>query len=177
MPSPEDHFLNRELSWLAFNERVLDEAARAELPVLERVKFLAITASNFDEFFMVRVGALQFMREKGLRAKDPSGLTPSLQWDRIHDRATAFISRQYEILSQQLIPLLQQKGIRRLSTTELTPAQRTYLEDHFMEHIFPVLSPIALDDTARFSIPALQIILLCAINTGETEAATQRHQS
>ncbi|MFM2176607.1 MAG: Polyphosphate kinase [Verrucomicrobiota bacterium] len=175
MPSPEDHFLNRELSWLAFNERVLDEAARAELPVLERVKFLAITASNFDEFFMVRVGALQFMREKGLRAKDLSGLTPSLQWDSIHDRATAFISRQYEILSQQLIPLLQQKGIRRLSTTELTPAQRTYLEDHFMEHIFPVLSPIALDDAPRFSVPALQIILLCAINTGETEVGTQRH--
>lgn len=174
MPSPEDHFLNRELSWLAFNERVLDEAARPELPVLERVKFLAITSSNFDEFFMVRVGALQFMREKGLRIKDPTGLSPSQQWDRIQERTSAFITRQHEILSQQLIPLLQEKGIRRLTAADLTPAQRTYLEAHFMEHIFPVLSPIALDESPRFSIPALQIILLCAIHTGEGDAATQQ---
>ena len=126
MPFSDHHFLNRELSWLAFNERVLDEAARDDLPVLERVKFLAISASNMDEFFMVRVGALQFLREQGRRAKDSSGLTPSQQWDQIHERTMGFIARQHELLNQKLVPMLAEKGIRRLATTELTPAQRRW---------------------------------------------------
>lgn len=171
----EPHFINRELSWLAFNERVLDEAARADLPVLERVKFLAITASNMDEFFMVRVGALQFLREQGRRAKDASGLTPSQQWDAIHERASAFVARQNELFTQTLLPLLAEKGIRRLRPAELTPAQRTYLEDHFTEHVFPVLSPIAIEDGAAPAIPALQLNLLCTVASQSTEGeATQR---
>lgn len=174
MPSPEEHFLNRELSWLAFNERVLAEAAREELPVLERAKFLAITASNFDEFFMVRVGALQYLREKGLRVKDPSGLTPSQQWDMIHERVTAFITRQYEILGLHLIPQMREQGIRRLSAADLTPSQLSHLEEYFVEHIFPVLSPIALDETLRANIPALQIALLCSILTDEDGKPSRR---
>ena len=171
----EEHFLNRELSWLAFNERVLAEAARAELPVLERVKFLAITASNLDEFFMVRVGALQFLREQGRRVKDPSGLTPTQQWEQIQQRATAFVERQYEILNDELLPLLREKGIRRLNPSELTPAQRTHLEAYFSEHIFPVLSPIALDDDKpRVSVPALQIALLCKVQSEAEGKMTQR---
>lgn len=94
VPVTEEHFINRELSWLAFNERVLDEAARRDLPVLERLKFLAITASNLDEFFMVRVGALQLLREQGRRAKDAAGLTPTQQWEQIQQRAGAFVARQ-----------------------------------------------------------------------------------
>ena len=168
----EQHFINRELSWLAFNERVLDEAARADLPVLERVKFLAITASNMDEFFMVRVGALQFLREQGRRAKDTSGLTPTQQWEAIHERASAFVARQHELLSQTLLPLLAEKGIRRLRPAELTPAQRTYLEDHFTEHVFPVLSPIAIEDGVAPSIPALQLNLLCAVASQSAEGET-----
>lgn len=165
---PEDHFLNRELSWLAFNERVLAEAARADLPVLERVKFLAISASNLDEFFMVRVGGLQLLREKGRRVKDHSGLTPTQQWDQIQHRVAAFVARQYEILNQSLVPLLREKGIRRLSAAELTPVQQTYLEEYFMEHIYPVLSPIALDDNASgITVPALQIVLLCSVVSDE----------
>ncbi|MBB5038945.1 polyphosphate kinase 1 [Prosthecobacter dejongeii] len=171
----DEHFLNRELSWLAFNERVLAEAARAELPVLERVKFLAITASNLDEFFMVRVGALQFLREQGRRVKDPSGLTPTQQWEKIQQRAAAFVARQYEILNQELLPLLREKGIRRLSANELTLAQRTHLESYFHEYIFPVLSPIALDDDKpRISVPALQIALLCNVQSESDGKTTQR---
>lgn len=181
MPQPkpasafkDEHFINRELSWLAFNERVLDEAARSELPVLERVKFLAITASNLDEFFMVRVGALQLLREQGRRVKDHAGLTPTQQWDQIQQRASAFVARQYEILNQELLPVLKENGIRRLSASELTPAQKTYLEDYFTEHVFPVLSPIALDDDApRVAVPALQIILLCAVQS-ETDGKPSR---
>ncbi|MCW0217582.1 MAG: polyphosphate kinase 1 [Prosthecobacter sp.] len=162
----DEHFFNRELSWLAFNERVLAEAARTELPVLERVKFLAITASNLDEFFMVRVGALQLLREQGRRVKDHAGMTPTQQWDQIQQRTTAFVARQYEILNKELLPLLREKGIRRLMPGDLTPAQLTHLEAYFKEHIFPVLSPIALDDeTPRISVPALQIALLCSVQS------------
>jgi polyphosphate kinase len=175
MPFSDHHFLNRELSWLAFNERVLDEAARDDLPVLERVKFLAISASNMDEFFMVRVGALQFLREQGRRAKDCSGLTPSQQWDQIHERTMAFISRQHELLKQKLVPMLAVKGIRRLTTAELNPSQRTNLEEHFMEHIFPVLSPIAIEEGVLPSIPALHINILCSVAAeGEEGGSSQR---
>ncbi len=173
MSFSDSHFFNRELSWLAFNERVLDEAAREDLPVLERAKFLAITASNLDEFFMVRVGALQFLREQGRRAKDVSGLTPSQQWDQIHDRASAFIARQHELLSQRIVPILHQKGIRRMFPAELTPAQRSHLEEHFLEHIFPVLSPIAIEEQVP-SIPALQINVLCGLEVPATEGGTSQ---
>lgn len=172
----DDHFLNRELSWLAFNERVLAEAARPELPVLERVKFLAITASNLDEFFMVRVGALQLLREQGRRSKDHAGLTPTQQWDQIQQRATAFVERQYEILNGALLPLLREKGIRRLMPDDLTAAQRTHLEEYFTEHIYPVLSPVALDETTpRISAPALQILLLCSVQSETDGKPTRRH--
>ena len=169
----EEHFLNRELSWLAFNERVLDEVARAELPVLERLKFLAITASNLDEFFMVRVGALQLLREQNRRVKDPAGLTPTQQWEQIHQRVTALVGRQYDLLHRQLLPVLEENGIRRLRPSDLSPAQRSHLEAYFSEHIFPVLSPVALDEvTPRIVTPALQISLLCTV-TSELDGRAQ----
>ena len=172
----EEHFINRELSWLAFNSRVLDEAARTDLPVLERVKFLAITASNLDEFFMVRIGGLQLLREQGLRVRDNAGLTPTQQWEQVHQQAAAFVSRQYDILQQQLVPLMNEKGIRRLLNTELTPAQRTLLREYFDEQIFPVLSPVVVDDTgARAAIPALNIILLCTVTGGDNGSTDKRH--
>ncbi len=172
----EEHFINRELSWLAFNSRVLDEAARPDLPVLERVKFLAITASNLDEFFMVRIGGLQLLREQGLRVRDNAGLTPTQQWDQVHQQAAAFVARQYDILQQQLVPLMNEKGIRRLLNTELTPAQRTLLREYFDEHIFPVLSPVVADDTgARAAIPALNIVLLCTVTSDNDGEAEKRH--
>ncbi len=164
----EEHFINRELSWLAFNSRVLDEAARTTLPVLERVKFLAITASNLDEFFMVRVGGLQLLRKQGMRARDNAGLTPSQQWELIHQSAAALVTRQYETLQQQLVPLLNEKGIRRLPAASLTPVQRTHLREYFDEHLFPVLSPVAIEDAgARAAIPALNIVLLCTVSDGD----------
>ncbi len=172
----EEHFINRELSWLAFNSRVLDEAARSSLPVLERVKFLAITASNLDEFFMVRVGGLQLLREQSLRVRDSAGLTPTQQWEQIHQQAAAFVARQYDILQQQLVPLLNDQGIRRLAIADLTPAQRTHLREYFAEHIFPVLSPVVVDDAgARAAIPALQIVLLCTVISSDDGHANKRH--
>ena len=163
----EEHFINRELSWLAFNERVLEEAARTDLPVLERVKFLAITASNLDEFFMVRVGGLQLQKEQGKRIRDHSGLTPTQQLDLIRERVTRFVERQYAILNEQILPELRSHGIRRLAGSELTPHQRTLLQEYFTEHIFPVLSPVDVERIT--SLPALQLALLCTVGGDEGE--------
>lgn len=158
------HFINRELSWLAFNERVLDEAARADLPLLERVKFLAITASNLDEFVMVRVGGLQYVKEQGLKVYDDAGLTATQQLDAIQERVKEFVARQYAILNEQLLPALRENGIRRLAPSELSPAQRSYVDEFFSGHVFPVLSPIAIEpETPPPMLPALQIALLCSV--------------
>ena len=160
----EEHFINREMSWLAFNERVLDEAARTDLPVLERAKFLAITASNLDEFIMVRVGGLQYLKDGGRKVRDDAGLTATQQLDAIHERVKEFVARQYSILTEQLLPALKENGIRRLKPEELNPAQRTHLEEYFLEHVYPVLTPIAVDvDAPSVVVPALQIALLCSV--------------
>lgn len=169
-----DQFFNRELSWLAFNERVLEEAAKDSLPVLERVKFLAITASNLDEFFMVRVGGLQFLKDANKRVRDLAGLTPTQQLAQIRERTLHFIDSQYEILNLHLRPLLRDKGIRRMMPDELTPGQRTYLHEYFNEQIFPVLSPIAVDpDEERIALPALQILLMSEVRAREEEMAPE----
>ena len=159
----EEHFINREMSWLAFNERVLDEAARPDLPLLERAKFLAITASNLDEFMMVRVGGLQYLKDQGRKVRDDAGLTATQQLDAIHERVKEFVARQYSILCDQLLPALKESGIRRLKPAELSPAQRTYLEEYFLEHIFPVLTPIAAETDSPPTVTALQVALLCAV--------------
>lgn len=169
----EEHFFNRELSWLAFNERVLEEAARAELPALERAKFLAITASNLDEFFMVRVGGLQLVKEQGIRNRDDTGLNATQQLKLIQERVNAFVKKQYDLLSQQLLPDLHAAGIRRILPGELTPHQRTAVQEHFEEHVYPVVSPVALDADSPPIIPALQIAILCRVKSGE--AATERY--
>jgi polyphosphate kinase len=163
MSASESFFFNRELSWLAFNERVLDEAARPDLPALERLKFLAITAANLDEFFMVRVGALQWQRQQGRRATDAAGLTPTQLWDLVHERTSAFLVRQHTLLQEVLIPSLAEHGIRRLTLAEITQSQRTRLEAHFLEHLFPVLSPIALDLEAPQPLPALRLLILVKV--------------
>ncbi len=159
-----EHYINRELSWLAFNERVLEEAERASLPLLERVKFLAITATNLDEFFMVRVGGLQIMKERGQRAKDPAGYTPSQQLELIRERATQFVNRQHRLLNEDLLPALEAASIRRLRPADLSPAQRAAMEVHFNEQILPVLSPlgIALDEEPPL-LPALHLGLLVGL--------------
>ena len=173
----EEHFFNRELSWLAFNERVLEEAEREDLPLLERAKFVAITASNLDEFFMVRVGALQLLREQQRRVKDASGRTAGQQWDQIAERVGQFLERQYRLLNEDLLPALQRAGIRRLDPASLSPGQRTHLEGGFLENIYPVLSPVAVEEgeATTLAIPALQITLLCEVESeGETAGSLER---
>jgi len=163
--SDQPHFFNREQSWLEFNNRVLAEAARPELPLLERLKFLAITALNLDEFFMVRVGGLSALARARQRGKDPTGLTAPQQLRRIRQRVEALVAAQSALLVGQLLPELRTRGMSQLRLSELTPAQMRNVEEYFSEMIFPVLTPVAveLDESARPQLPGLRLAVACAV--------------
>ncbi|MFO0904586.1 MAG: polyphosphate kinase 1 [Pirellulales bacterium] len=137
-------FLNRELSWLEFNQRVLEEALDMGLPLLERLKFLAITASNLDEFFMVRVGGLQLLVESGKSTVDPAGMTAAEQLEAVSERAQRMVELQYACFSEQLAPALAEAGIRQWKPSELNERQRSSLEQTFESEIYPVLTPQAV---------------------------------
>ena len=145
-------FINRELSWLAFNERVLEEAADRSNPLLERVKFIAIAASNLDEFFMVRVASLWHAIEDGDTAPDLAGLTSAQQLVAIGERAHAFVDRLYKLVLDDVLPALASHGIRVSSYEALEPAQRTALSRHFRDGVFPVLTPLAIDVSRPFPL-------------------------
>ena len=138
-------FINRELSWLAFNERVLAQAQDASHPLLERVKFLAITGTNLDEFFMVRVATILKKFRAGIEEVSIDGQTTDQQLATIRSRALPQIDDQTACWSQSLRPLLAAEGIHFLEQTDYTPAIDAWLEKYFKEHIFPVLTPLAFD--------------------------------
>jgi polyphosphate kinase len=144
-------FLNRELSWLEFNARVLEEATDPGVPLLERLKFLAITGSNLDEFFMVRVGGLQQLLEQGKNVFDPAGLTTTRQLAEIRRRTQKLIADQYGCLLDELEVLMQEGGIRRLTLEEVTPEQAAHLERVFEHEIYPIITPMAVQ-TAQFPL-------------------------
>jgi polyphosphate kinase len=165
-------FINRELSWLAFNERVLEEAADAGTPLLERVKFAAIAASNLDEFFMVRVAGLQQAVDIGETLPDLSGLTPSQQLDAVRVRSHAFVSALYRLVMDDLFPALAAHRIRLFTYSELTDAQRGPLSAFFAEAILPVLTPLAIDVSRPFpllSSLSLNVAVLLDAAAGESD--------
>lgn len=145
-------YINRELSWLAFNERVLEEAYEHENPMLERVKFLAITASNLDEFFMVRVAGIREQVRAGIKKSTPDGMNPSEQLKAISEQAHAFYKKQYNCLSHALLPSLRKNGISILKYGELNGEQRKYIYKYFNRSIFPVLTPLAIDRSRPFPL-------------------------
>lgn len=139
-------FLNRELSWLEFNDRVLAEAMDEAVPLLERIKFLAITGSNLDEFFMVRVGGLQVLELQGSTRTCATGMSATQQLEAISKRAHDMAKRQYACLLERLLPMLSEAGIRALRPDALTERQRAHAETYFEKEIFPVVTPIAVGD-------------------------------
>mgnify|MGYP001810165871 CR=1 FL=1 len=145
-------YINRELSWLAFNARVLEEADDKENPLFERLKFLAIAASNFDEFYMVRVGSLNDQVEAGYEKPDNSGLTPAAQLVRISGRVHAMTDDAYRIWSRKLAPKLASAGFRLLHAPDLAAGQREWLSRHFDGFIYPVLTPMAVDSGRPFPL-------------------------
>ncbi len=161
MASKESKYVNRELSWLEFNQRVLDEALDREIPLLERLKFLAITSSNLDEFFMVRVGGLQMLARSGRRKRDPAGLTPAHQLKSIGQRAHAFVAAQYDCLLEELEPGLAAADLRRLRPDQLDESQRLVLKNVFDSEVFPVFTPMAVDPEDAFPLLIGRALNLC----------------
>ena len=151
-------YFNRELSWLEFNQRVLEEAGNPKNPMLERLKFLAITASNLDEFFMVRVGGLYMARKAGRRRKDPAGMTPRAQLNEIYTRSHTMMNELHDCFSDVVSPALNHGNIRHALIEELTAEQLASLFDLFREELYPVITPIALQSGKN--IPNLQNLSL-----------------
>ncbi|MGE5199359.1 MAG: polyphosphate kinase 1 [Rhodospirillaceae bacterium] len=145
--SPE-LFLNRELSWLAFNERVAEEAADRSNPLIERAKFAAIVASNLDEFFMVRVARLRNAIDEGDTEPDPAGLTPAQQLKQVSARVHALVAHLYALVTADILPALAVNGIRIAAPADLDPVRREALAAYFRDDVLPVLTPLAVD-TAR----------------------------
>ncbi len=147
---PEDRYLNRELSWLDFNARVLALAADTSLPLLERAKFLAIFASNLDEFYMVRVAGLKRRDEMGLSVRSADGLSPREQLRRISERTQQISSRQAHVFLDSVRPALADEGMVIVTWAELDDAERERLSTYFHEQVFPVLTPLAVDPAHPF---------------------------
>lgn len=161
MAKKEATLLNRELSWLEFNQRVLDEACAAETPLLERLKFLAITGSNLDEFFMVRVGGLQILRDAGSNSRDPAGLTPTQQLRAIERRVGRMMADQYACF-QDIEAGLGERGIRRVLPGEMNDRQRDAAEQIFLNEIFPILTPLAVVGREDFPQLVNHTLNICA---------------
>jgi polyphosphate kinase len=147
---PEDRYLNRELSWLEFNARVLALAADTSLALLERAKFLAIFASNLDEFYMVRVAGLKRRDEMGLSVRSADGLSPREQLRRISERTQQIASRHAHVFLDSVRPALADEGIVIMTWAELDDAERGRLSTYFQEQVFPVLTPLAVDPAHPF---------------------------
>jgi polyphosphate kinase 1 len=171
-------FINRELSWLEFDARVLGEAEDVLNPLFERLKFLSITASNLDEFFMVRVASLKDMVNAGYTKKDIAGMTAAEQLAALDERTHAFVKRQYKIYNDELVPALAREGFHIIgSHEELTHEQEIFVDKYFHEDVYPVLTPMAVDSSRPFPLirnKTLNIAALLKKKNGddETEFAT-----
>jgi len=144
------HFINRELSWLEFNQRVLDEALDPATPLLERVKFLCISSSNLDEFFEVRVAGLKQQIESDVVERSHDGLTASETFRTITKRVRIMVENLYACWRDQLVPALAENGIRFLNLSGLSEADRAWIDGYYRTEIRPILTPLAIDPAHPF---------------------------
>ena len=148
-----ENYVNRELSWLDFDYRILEEARDKSLPLFERLKFLSITASNLDEFFMVRVASLKDMVHAGYSKPDIAGMNPEEQLKAISEKTHELVGLQYSTYSRSLVPVLRQNGLRIIAAHEdLTEAEGAYVDQYFRENVYPVLTPMAVDSSRPFPL-------------------------
>ncbi|MCR5272197.1 MAG: RNA degradosome polyphosphate kinase [Lachnospiraceae bacterium] len=148
-----EYYENRELSWLKFDRRVLDEARDKTIPLLERLKFVSITSSNLDEFFMVRVASLKDMVHANYKKRDIAGMTASEQLEKINECTRKLVTLQYSTLNKSLMPLMAENGIKIITRYEdLTKDQEVYIEKYFYDNIYPVLTPMAVDSSRPFPL-------------------------
>jgi len=150
--SPAERYINRELSWLAFNERVLEEATDAAIPLLERAKFASIVASNLDEFFMVRVANLRHEIADHQGAPDLTGMTPAQRMAAVAARAHATVDALYRLTVDELVPALARAGVRLSTWDGLDAGQQSSLAGYFRESVLPVLTPLAIDASRPFPL-------------------------
>jgi Polyphosphate kinase len=143
--SDPQYYINRELSWLEFNRRVLHEALDERTPLLERLKFLAIFSSNLDEFFMVRVAIVKDQLAADVATLTPDGRTPQQQLEEISQTLRPMVEEQHRHFEKVLRPALKEHGVFLLDYIDLSQEQRNYVRDHFEKRIFPVLTPLAVD--------------------------------
>lgn len=165
--------LNRELSWLDFNERVLSLANEPGIPLLERVKFCAIFSSNLDEFFQVRVAAMKDQEAAGITSILPDGLTPQQQLDRVLGRSRSLCARQQDVIIDVLMPALKDEGIRICDWADLEPDDQAYLAGFYDDRIFPVLTPLAVDPAHPFPYVSNLALSVAAV-VRDPETAEER---
>ena len=147
------YYTNRELSWILFNKRVLSEARDKQIPLFERLKFLSITASNLDEFFMIRVASLKDMVHAGYTKPDIAGLNPSEQLKELNEATHELVNLQYSTYNRSLLPLLLSNGLRLVEHHEdLTGKEAAYVDKYFEENVYPVLTPMAVDSSRPFPL-------------------------
>ncbi|MFR2719534.1 MAG: RNA degradosome polyphosphate kinase, partial [Ruminococcus sp.] len=148
-----EYFWNRELSWLGFDERILGEAKDKQIPLFERLKFLSITSSNLDEFFMVRVASLKDMVHAGYEKPDIAGMSPKVQLRHISVKTHNLVEEQYRVYTRSLLPALRKAGLQVIgSHEELTKEQGAFVDTYFEENIYPVLTPMAMDSSRPFPL-------------------------
>lgn len=170
MSDNQSGFINRELSWLNFNQRVLDQSADASVPLLERIKFLAITCSNLDEFFMVRVGGLQLQQKINAASTDQSGMTASEQLAAIYDRTAEMVREQYRIFCEELEPQLEEHGIQRVHLSDASLTHHKKAKRIFRDQVFAVLSPMGLahgEELPLLTSRSLYVCVQIAVNDEE----------
>ena len=168
-----EYYENRELSWLKFNHRVLNEARDKSIPLLERLKFVSITSSNLDEFFMVRVASLKDMVHANYKKKDIAGMTASEQLEKINERTRELVTLQYNTYNRSLVPLMHQHGIVVMDAFEdLSEAQAAFVDRYFEDNVYPVLTPMAVDASRPFPLirnKTLNIAALLSRKKGKAE--------
>ncbi len=173
-----EFYTNRELSWLLFNHRILSEAKDKTIPLFERLKFLSITASNLDEFFMIRVASLKDMVNAGYEKCDVAGMTPKEQLDALDREIHMLVNQQYSTYNRSLLPLLEQNGLKVVrSHEELTEKEGEFVDKYFVSNVYPVLTPMAVDSSRPFPLIRNKSLNIGALmqkkdGKGELEFAT-----
>ena len=179
MMETKTNLLDRELSWLDFNARVLEEAYEKENPLMERMRFLAITASNLDEFTMVRVAGVMDMAESKRTKVSPAGMTAEELLPLLDRKIRDFVERQYSCLNRSILPQLEKTGIRFITAAQLTEQQKTHVDAYFDKVLFPVLTPMAVDRSRPFPMLAnksLNIVVRLQEKKDELEPSKKEHK-
>ena len=154
----ETKFFNRELSWIEFNNRILYNAFKKELPLMERLQFLSIVSSNFDEFFQVRVASVKRMEKSNPKVVDDSGYTTKALLHQISVNSHKIVKEQHKLLMNELVPLLAEKNLKYTSISELNAKQKIFVADFFENEVFPFLTPLRTDSNLFLSKVKLSIV-------------------